>query len=559
MDIPSLFMIPSAVSSGKVHSVFPNSTDADFDFNRDSDATRVNSEGLIERVGYYGSEKITNGTFDADSNWGKSSGATISNGQANIVVTGGSFQYIDQGISYVAGKEYRLTATIQGTSGKALRFQDNASNTGGLQVSNGTVNFNGNIQAVDITWAANSNSNILIIARSGAGDFSFTVDNVSVKEITGDRARLNYEIEGGLVNTKPSLLLEPQRTNVILQSQDITTNWSRGSEPTLTSNIAVAPDGTLTADGIQANTDASFQTVRQLGISVSSNSTVSNSYFVKKETSEDAYGGFGLVFTGVSTKVFYGIVDAVNGTVTISGSNLTGTTKVEDYGNYWRICATTTDTGSNTSLGVYHYGTLSLNGTSLSAGLGSVRTIWGMQTELNQSYCTSYIPTNGSTQTRAAETCNGAGTSSIFESSEGILYAEIAALANNADTLRWINLNNGATTNRVAFYYRTDENQLTYLVSSGTTQVFSTITLSSASSFIKIAAKWKANDFALWVDGVKVVTDTSGNSPVGLNQLSFDNGAGGSNFYGKLRDIRVYNTKEMTDSEVDILLTKITS
>ena len=30
-------------------------------------------------------------------------------------------------------------------------------------------------------------------------------------------------------------------------------------------------------------------------------------------------------------------------------------------------------------------------------------------------------------------------------------------------------------------------------------------------------------------------------------------------FYGKIRDIRVYNTKEMTDSEVDILLTKITS
>ena len=44
MDIPSLFMIPSAVSSHKVHSVFPNSTDADFDFNRNSDATRVNSE-----------------------------------------------------------------------------------------------------------------------------------------------------------------------------------------------------------------------------------------------------------------------------------------------------------------------------------------------------------------------------------------------------------------------------------------------------------------------------------------------------------------------------------
>ena len=59
MDIPSLFMIPSAVSSGKVHSVFPNSTDADFDFNRDSSATRVNSQGLIETVGYFSNEKVT--------------------------------------------------------------------------------------------------------------------------------------------------------------------------------------------------------------------------------------------------------------------------------------------------------------------------------------------------------------------------------------------------------------------------------------------------------------------------------------------------------------------
>ena len=50
MDIPSLFMIPSAVSSGKVHSVFPNSTDADFDFARSSTASRVKSDGLIETV-----------------------------------------------------------------------------------------------------------------------------------------------------------------------------------------------------------------------------------------------------------------------------------------------------------------------------------------------------------------------------------------------------------------------------------------------------------------------------------------------------------------------------
>ena len=64
--------------------------------------------------------------------------------------------------------------------------------------------------------------------------------------------------------------------------------------------------------------------------------------------------------------------------------------------------------------------------------------IFGAQIE-EQSYATSLIPTNGSTQTRAAETCNGAGTSSIFESTEGILYAEIASLANDG-SVRYLGL-----------------------------------------------------------------------------------------------------------------------
>ena len=66
----------------------------------------------------------------------------------------------------------------------------------------------------------------------------------------------------------------------------------------------------------------------------------------------------------------------------------------------------------------------------------------------DQSYATSYIPTNGSTQTRAAETCNGAGTSSIFESSEGILFCDISSLADDL-TNRIISISDGTSNNRV--------------------------------------------------------------------------------------------------------------
>ena len=127
MDIPSLFMIPSAVSSGKVHSVFPNSTDADFDFNRDSDATRVNSEGLIERVGYYSAERVTNGGFDTDSNWSEDGGAaawSISGGKANCVVNA-STRYLQQSNALPivpAGKTFKVVYTISNYVQGALRI-----------------------------------------------------------------------------------------------------------------------------------------------------------------------------------------------------------------------------------------------------------------------------------------------------------------------------------------------------------------------------------------------------------------------------------------------------
>ena len=519
MDIPSLFMIPSAVSSGKVHSVFPNSTDADFQFNRDSDATRVNSEGLIERVGYYGSELVANGTFDTDSNWTKGTGWTIANGKATQ--SGGTGQ-LSQSISISTGVvcKFTFTATIQSGT---LRISAGVSAPVQDFTESGTHTFN-------LAFAGNT----VLYFLGTSSSFSGSIDSISIKEITGDRARLNYEIEGGLVNTKPSLLLEPQRTNAITNSDSFgSTGWSfvtTGSAiaPIVTDNYAISPDGTQNAQRIQFNLAGGNPSRTLIRQNIGSQTDWVLSVYMKSTNGQEQ--------------------------------------KILWHSN--------TDSNETTVTGEWQRFTFSRNGISnswvglgLNASVSSVDTadilVYGFQAEQG-SFSTSLIPTlNGSSQTRAAETCNGAGTSSILPSEEGILYIESNVFANDG-TFKFLSLSNGNSNhqNVVWIYYRSDANQINFRVVVNNTASFDNIyTISDATQNAKLALRYKANNFSAWVNGSQVLTDTSGSSFAAgtLTTLELNRPDGANNFYGKIRDIRVYNTKEMTDSEVDILLTKITS
>ena len=502
MDIPSLFMIPSAVSSGKVHSVFPNSTDADFDFNRDSDATRVNSEGLIERVGYYGSELIVNGNFATNSDWNLGSGDwTISNNFA-IANNSNNNLHTSNPVATSTGLKYKVTFELVGVSQGYVRV-----GLSGLDArqfnSDGT-------HTLDIV----SDGNRYLYFRP----FGFTgkLTNVSVVEVTGDRARLNYEIEGGLVNTKPSLLLEPQRTNR-LSTSNVFTNWVISGNITITANQIISPDGTKNASII----DFSSATSSSNGVYVfggSPSSAPSRSIYLK-----GAIGGETLNFS-----------DPNQG----GGSSITLTNKWQRFD--------------------YTGGSAALCGIWLKNSVGNVIHAFGAQIE-EGTYPTSYIPTNGSTQTRAAETCNGAGTSSILPSEEGILYAEFSTLDDDTDR-KAITMSQGVSqSNRVLLAY--ESGNVRAFVYTGALQCDFQIAVSSVLNFNKVALSYKSNNFKLYINGSLVGSDTSGStfSANTLDRLSFSDGSGINPFYGKVRDIRVYNTKEMTDSEVDILLTKITS
>ena len=63
----------------------------------------------------------------------------------------------------------------------------------------------------------------------------------------------------------------------------------------------------------------------------------------------------------------------------------------------------------------------------------------------------------------------------------------------------------------------------------------------SQTSDIKLAIKYKQNDFSLFVNGTQAST-SSGNvfSSGTLNDLSFDSGSGAEDFFGKVKCVAVF-------------------
>ena len=180
--------------------------------------------------------------------------------------------------------------------------------------------------------------------------------------------------------------------------------------------------------------------------------------------------------------------------------------------------------------------------------------IFGAQLE-QLSYPTSYIPTSGSSVTRAAETLTGSGNSTLINSTEGVLYAEIAALANDSKDRR-IAVSDGTDANGAIIEYNSTSNVVKgYVITGSTTVAELSYTLSDSTNYSKVALKWKANDFALWVDGTERDTDAAGSVPSAstFTTLDFNDGVD-DNFHGKCKCLAVFDVA-LTDQELTDLTT----
>ena len=371
-----------------------------------------------------------------------------------------------------------------------------------------------------------------------------------IETVGADQPRIDY-----LNDSNGALKLEPSRTNLVTYSEDFSqSDWTKGNS-SIESDTLISPSGILNGSTL---TDNAANTIHRLrdSLSLSASTDYGLSIFAKKGTlSNIQLALINTANSNTASRVFDLENGALGESITVGGT--LQDSKITDYGNGWYRCEITAQLGStpNTyqiTLAPQSSGN-STTGNQVTYdgdGNGNVY-LWGAQLE-EGSYSTSYIPTQGSAVTRLADVCKNSGNDQVINSTEGVLYAEISALANDL-TERRITISDGTTSNRVAIEYTLSSNQIKgRVVSSSTTSANMNFTASSIVDFSKIAISYKQNEFNLWINGTKVATDTSGSVPIGLNELAFDNGAGNDKFNGNVKDVRVYNTA-LTDQELAAL------
>lgn len=323
-------------------------------------------------------------------------------------------------------------------------------------------------------------------------------------------------------NTSGHLLLEPSRKNDITDYTGASFSAFNGA--TITANDSNSPDGSSNAT-LMTTTGGANELIQQASITILSGQsyTVSGYFKLKSGTLSDPDNAF-------------------KGLDGLNGGGVTGSTFNSTLTSEWQRLSFTV-TSSTTS------GRVQIKCEDAAEIL-----VWGLQVEQG-SYATSYIPTEGSSVTRVAEVANGAGNSTVFNDSEGVLYVEISALANDGTSRRIsISAGNSNNDNLVSLIYGTSNKISPSIYSNGNFQMGGDYTLSDQTQKIKVALKYSLNDAALWVNGVEVLTDDIVTTPIGLNQIKFEYGNGSNDFYGKCKDLRVYNTA-LTDTELQNLTT----
>jgi hypothetical protein len=548
-DEASLIITPNAYKEGKIFAIKPTDGSGDLSVVRATTATDVNSAGLIEDTPYnllQRSEEFSNaiwnktgstitanatiapnGTLTADksvltngidplspSGAGLAQNQTIPSGVYiySIFAKAGERNIIrwrDGGFS----GNYLVVNLLDGTftNGEPTRFvnpqvipYDNGwyriifttgtiTNPSVYPLRFGTTGQIGDGVSGGFVWGAQ------IVTGSSARDYFPTTDRLNVP-------RLDYTN-----STCPSILVEPQRTNLVLRSEEFdNASWVKNGT-TISSNTNISPSGIQNADKIVENNLLGIHIVQQV-LTLVVGTTYSVSCFLK--AGERNRGRIRVLGSSAQEIEF----NLQNGTST-GGF-------VQDFGNGWyRIGFTFVANAISSSIIIFlsdsTTGNSGFNYTYTGNGTSGFFA-WGCQLELG-SNATSYIPTVASTVTRNADVISKTGISDLIGQTEGTVFVEFNLSTvggpSGSGIIEISPLGGGdSETNRVLIWKNTGSKQILFQIRAGsTTNIFNFVFSAPPDGKVKVGIAYKSGDTILSVNGSIVARSETFNFSQTLN------------------------------------------
>jgi hypothetical protein len=462
----------------------------------------------------------------------------LGSGTANTVSSIGGAGSASATIIPVGNGWYRctLTTTLGGTDTNALSWIYVSTSSGFNYTGDGTSGIYIWGAQLEVGSAVTPYIQSPSVFTSRASSGTYVGGNGLIQTATTNEARYDHN-PVSLISK--GLLLEDARTNLALDSEDFSAATWTLNAVTVTANAAVSPTGATTADSLletTANTEHILYATATYTFT-----TATQSIYVKPNGR-----------TNVALRFYYGINDWVarvfsltgSGSVTQSSAGSSSgfsavSSSIVDAGNGWyRISMTATQASrlvyvSSPDLCTSSTPTLAAsNGSEVYAGdVTKGVYVWGAQLE-TASTASSYIPTTGSTVTRAADISTSVATS-VFESSfynqtEGTVFTDCSITYTVPGSLFPLvsSLNDGTSNNRIENGFLTSTLAGYEVVASGSAQVG---VYPSAVSVLarRLATNYQLNNFAACVNGKSISTDTTGIVPT-VSQLRIGDRAGGA-------------------------------
>lgn len=476
------------------------------------------SKGHALRPVSYGSEEVTNGDFATDSDWVKTQ-ATISGGVCEINSPSGSYAGVYQAIPVTAGKMYFISVEVVSVvTGSAL-----------VNVEGGSVGTLTTSGLITTAYVATDDTLTVEIKRGG-GVTEFTIDNVSVKEVTFDQPDGTLtlfehpdnipRVEWDAQRNRLGLLVEEARTNSFTYSEDFST-WSLLGV-TVTAGQRQGPDGLQSMTAMTEDTSNALHIVYK-GFTTTSSTSYTLSFFVVADGRTEFYLRAD-TSAGTSRTDF----NLSSGTVGAVHTNH-DSASIEYMGNsIYRVSVSFTETtGGFRNIGIE----AKKQNAAVYVGSGTnALYIYGAQLETG-SFPTSYIKSNsGSTTTRSADVASIPVADFGYNQSAGTLLIDYLYQSLGSGELgRYLELGGSNPSQDRILLYLSESSENTALqirTTGGGTQTGLNVS-TPIGQFNKVASGFSKDDVAAVSNGGSAVIDTLADIPANIVEL--DIGSSSSN------------------------------